>query len=180
MRIELSNSFHRLVKPSAVFKPESVVIHGITPSDVQQAEDIDTILREFIQFCENDIVLGHCVLIDMSFINREMKRIFGRVMLNPVIDTFQIYDWLRHKLHAAPCFSSTPKEAALYEIAQCFDIPVRGAHDALIDAFITAQLFQRFIPLLGEAGVLSVGELCTLANPEGGNKFKKSTEIANF
>ncbi len=180
MRIELGNAFHRLVKPEADFKPESVVIHGITPSDVREAEHIGTILAEFIDFCGNDIVIGHCVSIDTSFINRDMKRNFGRTMQNPVIDTFQIYEWLKQKHSNAPCFSSSPKGAALYEIAHCFGIPIRGAHDAIIDAFITAQLFQRFVPLLGESGVLSVGELCSLGNPEGGDFYKKSSHIANF
>lgn len=180
MRIELGNAFYRLVKPGAAFKPESVVIHGITPSDVREAQQIDTILTEFVDFCRDDIVIGHCVSIDMGFINRDMKRVFGKEMPNAVVDTLQIYEWLRQKRHDDPCFSSPLKEAALYEMAQRFGIPVRGAHDAIIDAFITAQLFQRFIPLLGEAGMFSVGELCTFGNPEGGDLFRKSGDIANF
>ncbi len=179
-RIELGNAFYRLVKPEATFKPESVVIHGITPSDVREAQQIDTILAQFIDFCQDNILVGHCVSLDMGFINRDMKRVFGRVMPNAVVDTLQLYEWLRQKRSDDPCFSSPLKEAALYEMAQCFGIPVRGAHDAIIDAFITAQLFQRFIPLLGEAGVLSVGELCTLGNPEGGDLFRKSGDITNF
>ncbi len=180
MRIELGRCFYRLIKPEAAFKPESVIIHGITPSDVKKARGIDAILAEFIEFCGGDILLGHCVLIDMVFINREMKRIFGSPMRNPVIDTLSIHDWLRQRHQSEPCLSSVPKDAALYEIARCFGIAVRGAHDALIDAFITAQLFQRFIPLLAGSGVRSVGEICELGNPERSDIFRKSNEIANF
>lgn len=180
-RIEIGNAFYRLVKPGALFKPESVVIHGITPSDVKQSREIDGILSEFLEFCGNDILLGHCVLIDMTFLNREMKRVFGRTSQNSVIDTYKVYEWLRQRRHSDPCFSSVPKDPALYEIAQCFDIPVRGAHEAIIDAFITAQLFQRFIPLLVESGVSSVGELCDVGNPaRRGDHFVKVHHIANL
>ena len=180
IRIELGSAFHRLIKPEAIFTPESVVIHGITPSDVKQARDIDATLAEFIDFCGGDIVVGHCVLIDMTFINREMKRIFGKTMRNQFIDTFRIYEWLRRRHQSAPCFESVPKDNDLYEIARCFGIPVRGAHDALVDAFISAQLFQRFIPLLNESGVLSAGELCELGNPEKADIYGRAGNTANF
>ena len=66
-------------------------------------------------------------------------------------------------------------------MAKCFDISVRGAHDALFDSFITAQLFQRFIPVLIDLGVKSLGMLLDIGHPEkGGDRFKTSGEISNF
>ena len=44
-RIDLGETFHRLIKPEARFKPESVVMHGITPSDVDGEPGIDSVLR---------------------------------------------------------------------------------------------------------------------------------------
>jgi DNA polymerase-3 subunit epsilon len=43
-KIELGNSFHQLIKPESKFKPDSVVVHGITPSDVLEKPNIDAIL----------------------------------------------------------------------------------------------------------------------------------------
>ena len=45
--------FHRLIKPESAFKPKSVIIHGITPSDVVQKPNIDAILAEFLEFCDD-------------------------------------------------------------------------------------------------------------------------------
>ncbi len=180
MRIEMGKTFQRLVKPAAVFKPESVVVHGITPSDVEQSEEIDVLLSEFLEFCGSDILVGHCVLIDVTFLNREMKRVFGRTVQNPVIDTYVLYEWLRQRRSTEPLFEPAPRDSALYDIAQRFGIPVRGAHEALFDAFITAQLFQRFTPLLGEHGVRSVGDLCDVGNPEGGDHFRRAHDSANL
>lgn len=180
-RIALGNAFYRLINPETKFNPESVVIHGITPSDVMQKPNVDSILTEFLQFCNDNIIVGHCILIDLSFINREMKRIFNNTMQNSAIDTLRVYEWLRKKIPSRTCFSSSPKESSLYEIAKCFDISVHGAHDALIDSFITAQLLQRFIPSLIEVGVKHIGDLLELGDPKkGGEELRLSGEISNF
>ena len=50
-RIDLSQTFYRLIKPDSKFKPESVVIHGITPSDVSEKPNIDSIISDFLEFC---------------------------------------------------------------------------------------------------------------------------------
>jgi DNA polymerase III subunit epsilon len=180
-RIELAGSFHQLVKPETEFRPKSVVVHEITPSDVLEKPNIDSILSEFVHFCDEDIIVGHCVSIDLCFINREMKRIVGKTMHNPVIDTYKVYEWLKRKVPTRTCFSSSPQSSSLYEIAKCFSIAVRGAHNALVDAFITAQLLQRFMPVLIEIGVNHIGGLLEIGHPvEGGDKHNVSGEISNF
>jgi DNA polymerase-3 subunit epsilon len=178
--IELGSTFRRLIKPEAGFNPESVTVHGITPSDVSMQPRIDSVLMEFLDFCGSDVIVGHCVSIDLSFINREMKRISGGPMQNPAIDTYMMHEWLRKKvIPAHPCFSRSPKGSALYDMAQCFGIAVRGAHDAAVDSFITAQLFQRFIPIFIDAGVQQIGDLLSIGHPsEGGGRLRGSGEIS--
>jgi DNA polymerase III subunit epsilon len=180
-RIDLSHTFHKLIKPETKFKPESVVIHGITPSDVSEKPNIDYVIADFLEFCGDDVLIGHCVSIDLSFLNRNMKRIFNGRIRNPVIDTFNIHEWIRKRMPSHSCFPPGDKSWGLYEMAKCFDIPVRGAHDALVDAFITAQLFQRFIPILIDLGIKSIGMLLKIGHPEeGGDRFKTSGEFSNF
>ncbi len=181
IKIELGKTFHQLIKPRAPLKPESIVIHGITPSDVQEQPDSATVLSGFLQFCEHDILIGHCVSIDLSFLNREMKKTLGFSLPNPVLDTFSLYAWLKKKGPPHDCFASTPQDCALYEISKCFGIPVRGAHDALMDSFITAQLFQRFLPILMEAEITQIEKLLEIGTPyHGGDEFKIAGNITNF
>lgn len=179
-RIELGATFHRLVKPKTLFRPESVIIHGITPSDVKEHPVIDAVIEEFVNFIGNDVIVGHFIAIDLHFINREMRRILGRSLKNLSVDTFQLLEGLKTK-RSGRCFSIALKDSSLYEIAKCFEIPVMGAHDALVDAFITAQLFQRFIPYLMDAGIRYLEDLIPLGKPfEGGDAFRASGEISNF
>ncbi len=180
-RIELGNTFYRLVSPRTELKASSVVIHEITPSEVRTEPNIDTVLAEFTEFCGDAILAGHFISIDLSFLNREMKRISGKDIPNPAIDTFTIYEWLRKRHKSRDCFATPSAGYRLYDIVQCFDVPVSGAHNALMDAFITAQLLQRFLPLLNEAGAEDIGDLIKIGIPfKGGDHFNLSGEFSNF
>lgn len=181
-RIELGNAFHRLIKPQSTMKSESILIHGITPSEVEKKPSVEGVISEFLNFCGMDIIIGHFVSIDMSFINKEVRKILGSVMHNPVLDTSLIYGYLKKKYQQRDLFVSYPGETELYELAKRFGIPVSGgAHDALVDAFITAQLFQRFIPLLIGVGIRRIGDLLSFGSPfSRESRYRLSGEIVNF
>jgi len=179
--IELGDTFYRLVSPKAALKADSVCIHEITPSDVCEQPGIESALGDFLAYAGNDVLVGHFISIDLSFLNREMKRLYGQELPNPVLDTYSLYEWLRKRQRTRDCFATPVAGYRLYDIIKCFDIPVQGAHNAIMDAFATAQLFQRFIPYLAEAGAQDVGELLKAGKPfEGGDRFSISGEFGNF
>jgi DNA polymerase-3 subunit epsilon len=179
-RIDLGTTFSRLVSPRTELSAASVVIHEITPSEVEAKPGIDAVLDEFLAFCGADVVVGHCVGIDLAFLNRERKRRRMPPVRNAAVDTPALYEWLRKRNAGQACFA-LPPEAGLYEVAACFGIPVNGAHKALMDAFITAQLFQRMLPVLVASGVETIGQLMKIAHPyKGGDRFRTTGEIGNF
>jgi DNA polymerase-3 subunit epsilon len=180
--VHLGETFYRLVNPGTGITAESVVIHEITPADVREQPGIETALRDFLSFCGPGVLVGHFVSIDLGFLCRDVRRIYGAPLENPVIDTFSIYTWLRHRMQTEDCFAAPEKGVALYDIAKCFHIGVEGAHNAVQDAFLTAQLLQRFLPLLQEAGARDIGDLLRIAAPfEGGDHHHRPTsEFNNF
>jgi DNA polymerase-3 subunit epsilon len=179
--ISLGDTFYRLVNPARTFTTESILIHGITPSEVEAKPGIETALRDFLAFCGADVVVGHFVSIDLCFLDREMKRALGHPLRNPVIDTLSVYGWLRTRMKEAACFSLPTGGYKLHDIVKCFGIPVEGAHNALQDAFTTAQLFQRFLPMLMRAGARDIGDLLSIGRPfQGGDRFKPPGEFCNF
>jgi DNA polymerase-3 subunit epsilon len=176
--IDLEDSFYRLVNPTTELTAESVVIHGITPSEVSKKPRIEKALSEFLHFCGSDVVVGHCVSIDLGFINREMKRISGDSMKNPAVDTSAIYEWIQKKFSSRRAFPHVFTDSGLYDIARFFGIPVNGAHNAVMDAFITAQVFQRFIPMLIDGGIKNIGDLLSVGNPsKGGDRSGATREM---
>jgi DNA polymerase-3 subunit epsilon len=181
-KIDLSDTFYRLLNPETRLTAESIIIHEITPDEVVEKPDIRTGLAEFLSFCGNDIIVGFCVNIDMEFLNREAKRILGHRIQNPVLDIFPMFEWVRSKKAARGGEEiNMPIQYKLYDIAKHYSIEVNGAHNAMIDAFLTAQIFQRFIPILLEAGIRSVGDVLRLSNKlKGGDRFAVNRGISNF
>ncbi len=165
--ILLGNYFYRVVDPLSCVNPNTVVIHGITPGEASECPTIDRILPEFIDFCKNKVIVGHCVSIDIDFINKEMKRLYGFTIQNPVIDTLKLYWWYKKKRLGYDAFAdqSDLLTSSLFEIAKEFGVPVQEIHNAVSDAFITAQVFQRFMPILMRKGVVELSELIRIGKP---------------
>jgi DNA polymerase-3 subunit epsilon len=179
--IDLGANFYRLISPRTELKAASVVIHEIMPSEVEARPGIESVLADFLEFCGDAVLVGHFISIDLSFLNREMKLIRRAGIQNPALDTFSIYEWLRKRSKSRDCFATPLGGYRLYDIVKCFDIAVNGAHNAVIDAFITAQLLQRFFPLLTEAGVHDIGDLLRIGTPfKGGDSFGLTNDFSNF
>jgi DNA polymerase-3 subunit epsilon len=180
-RILAGETFYLLVDPERSFKREGVVIHGITPSDVEQKPVIDEAIHELISFIGADVVVGHCISIDLAFINSELARITGKRIKNPAVDTYLIHEWLKKASATYRDLFSRSGESSLYEIAGGLGISSNGAHNAEMDAYITAQLFQRYIPLLAGAGIEKLGALLRVADPsKGGDKQDQTGFFNNF
>lgn len=165
-RILLGDTYYRLVEPRTELTGKSVVIHGITPTEAAAWPGIERILPEFVQFCGDDILVGHMVSLDLEFVNREMKRLFGGPLRNPAIDTAALYGWItKREEKACAYFEACADDRSLVGLARRHGIAVDEAHDALSDAFITAQLFQRFMRGLPRFGIATLGDLLRIGKP---------------
>ena len=164
-RIEIGDTFHELVNPSAVLDARSVVIHGITPSQLETKPRIDVVLAAFADYVGGAVLVGHCLSIDLAFLNRDARRLTGGCFRNPAVDTLSLYGWLRHRFPDNPALAASLPGLSLFELARLFEIPVAEGHTALGDAYLTAQLFQRFLPLLVEAGVSDLKGLLRVGDP---------------
>lgn len=159
-RIFFGDFFYRVVKPRTKLTGKSVVIHEITPSEATECPSIEALLPEFLDFCGSNILVGHFVDIDINFINVEMKRLYGFGLHNPSVDTSKLFTWMRQKDEEVCAYhGGLSEDTNLFSIAKKYDIPISKAHNALNDAFITAQLFQRFMSVLPRYGLKTVKDL---------------------
>ncbi len=127
---------------------------------------IDEVLATFLDYVGGAVLVGHCLAIDLAFLNREARRVAGTPLPQPAVDTLSVYGWLRHRSPRPGLHRPTLAGLSLFDLARLFDIPVEEGHTALGDAYITAQLFQRFLPLLAEAGVRDLKGLLRVGDPE--------------
>lgn len=165
-RIDLGNIFYRLINPSSVMKHKSIVIHGITPSEVAEKPPIEGVMSEFIDFCRDDVIVGHFISLDLDFINREARRIYGAPLKNHALDTCNIHEWIRfNDGDFSRHYGGLAQELNLFSLAKKYRIPFSKAHNAINDAFVTAQLFQRFLSFLPRFGVKTLKDLLRIGKP---------------
>lgn len=164
--ILVGEHFSRVVQPRTELTGPSIVIHEITPSETRGFPGIEAVLPAFLEFCRGSVLVGHGVSIDLRFINDEMERHFGRPVGAPVVDTMAIAAWLRKRESTADAFHDPgPGRLDLRSLAKERGIPVAHAHDAVSDAFVTAQLFQRHLAALPAHGVRTLGDLIRTGKP---------------
>jgi DNA polymerase-3 subunit epsilon len=164
-RIELGETFYRLMRPAGP-SAQGVIIQGNTPSALLLEPEIAPVLSEFLSLCANDVMVGHLIFSDLTFLKNEVRRFFGLEVKNPIVDTYQLYHWLMRR--ESPGTSYSPREVKLNEVASQLGVTISENHDAMSDAFITAQVFQRLMPMLIREGVKTIGELLRIGDPSEG------------
>ena len=141
--IKISNdtiidSFSSLVKPMR-FHGEGYVnnfitkLTGITNEMLSDAPEPDIILREYLDFLGNDILVGHnCASFDINFLYDLSEKIFSKPLTNNFIDTLMI----SRRLH--PEIS----HHRLSDLCERYSIDYSHAHRALSDCKITAKCYK--------------------------------------
>jgi DNA polymerase-3 subunit epsilon len=145
-KIHASEKFYTLVKPPVNLEKENVVIHRITPDELVDQAPIDEVLPRFLEFIKDSVLVGHYVHFDLGFLNKFMKQIYGKKLKNPAMDTHNLHEWLlQNDSGFRQHYRGGSVKTDLFSLAKRYNIEVNEAHNALIDSYITAQLFQRFI-----------------------------------
>ena len=161
-----AKTFYRLVKPECELKSKSVVVHELTHSDLECADDLLDVVADFVKFAGNAVFIGHFVHIDLNFVNKVLKQNFGVSLQNSAVDTATLHDWLYdNDTHFARHYQGMTTRSDLFSMARKYGVEGGKAHNAFSDAYITAQLFQRFGPFLPGCGVKTLKELLKVARP---------------
>ncbi|WP_265455602.1 3'-5' exonuclease [Aeromonas salmonicida] len=144
-RIRCAGSAHWIVNPNRALNSESVVIHGITDSDVIHAPQISQVLGDFLDAIAGKIVLVHYKSIERTFLNAAITRCIGEGIKFPVVDTLDI----EYALQIRECrgffnrlIGKKPGSVRLGDVRKRYGLPMYPPHHALTDALATAELFQ--------------------------------------
>ena len=165
-RIVLADRFYEEVRPASALTATSIVLHGITPDDVRERPGIEMVLEGFSAFCATDILIGHFIEIDLEFLRAACAKAGRPPIANPTLDTWPLYDWLSSR----PPDDGGPglprlQDPRLPALARALGVPGRGDHNALADAFVTAQVFQRLLRRLERWGITTTGDLLRIGDP---------------
>ena len=158
--VQPSDCFYSLVQPRDPMPKKSTLIHHITPEEVKAAPRLREVLPGLLSFLNDSLIVGHHIGLDMSFLNRAMRRVYGAELLNPCLDTMrlaQIYDaelWENYydRFQYNVSFN-------LRDLTNRFGLPVFPQHNALQDALQTAYLFLFLVKKLNKGGVATLKDL---------------------
>ncbi|OBT13155.1 DNA polymerase III subunit epsilon [Vibrio sp. UCD-FRSSP16_10] len=144
-RIYLRQSQQWLIKPQKALKADSVVIHGITHTELQHAPDFMTVLPEILEAIAGKVCVVHYRQIERGFLDNILKRRLNEGIQFPVIDTLQI-EWNVQQEFAAGFMNrlkgNRPGSVRLGASRKRYNLPSYTPHDALVDAIATAELLQ--------------------------------------
>lgn len=144
-RIYCRQSAHWVVNPHRLLNEESVVIHGITDSEVQDAPDLRVILEQVLQALAGKIVVVHYKNIERGFLNQALLKRLGEGIEFPVVDTLDLEAAIQYR-QCRGFFNrlkgKKPGSMRLGHARERYGLPTYQPHHALTDALASAELLQ--------------------------------------
>ncbi|WP_333813224.1 3'-5' exonuclease [Muricomes intestini] len=128
---KVQERFMEFIRPTESIQPAITELTGITNQMVEQARRRQEVIPEFLDFCEDDILVGHNVVFDYSFMKMSALS-EGMAFEKNGIDTLKI----AQKVH------KDMKSKSLGALCEYYHIENNAAHRAYHDALATAKLYQ--------------------------------------
>lgn len=147
--IRIGEGYRTLVRPEgeAGIDPASVQAHQLVHSEVSGAPAVAELLPEIDRRLREGVLIVHHQSIDVVFLRREYRRC-GRPWPGPrVVDTARLL-LLAGRL-SQPDLANDQIERNLSRARRQYGLPEYGAHDPLLDAVATAELFLVLRKYLG-------------------------------
>lgn len=131
-----SKKFVKFVKPKTKLQAEAIKVHHIRECDLEDAEDIDTVIEEFLHFIGNRTLVGYYLEFDVAMINKYVKPKLGITLPNKILEVSAIY--YDYKIERIP---QANIDLRFNTIMNELKIPSFGKHDAYSDAMMTSMIF---------------------------------------
>jgi DNA polymerase III subunit epsilon len=142
-KVALSTARHWLVNPGAL-SDSSVVVHGITHSEVLAAPPVEQVISEVLRALQGRIVVVHYRSMEREFFRQLSLRLWQQPWLFPIIDTFSLEcAFMNQSMNVWQRVLRKPLPSLrLPDARQRYGLPNYENHNALIDAIATAELLQ--------------------------------------
>ena len=145
---KICDHFSAFVNPQVPIPFEIEKLTGINDDMVMNAETIEAVLPQFVQFCEGCVLVAHNANFDMSFIVENCRRLSLPTDYT-YVDSVPI----------ARILLPGQAKHTLDAVAKTLGISLENHHRAVDDAECTAKIFEKFIPMLREDGVETLAQI---------------------
>lgn len=131
-----SKKFVKYVKPKTKLQIDAIKVHHIRECDLLEADDIEEVLKEFLAFIGNRILVGYYLEFDIAMVNKTLKTMLGITLPNKTVEVSALYhDW---KIEAIP---QGHIDLRFNTILKDLKLPQLSKHDAYNDAIMSAMMF---------------------------------------
>ncbi len=148
---EITDRFSVFVNPGVPIPFEIEKLTSINDSMVMDAPPIEVILPQFLDFCQDAVLVAHNANFDMSFIIENAKR-QGISRKFTFVDTLGI----------ARVLLTHQAKHTLDAVAKTLSISLENHHRAVDDAECTAHIFLKFSAMLRERGADTLSRINAL------------------
>lgn len=129
---EIISEYNELIKIDKILSPFTTKLTGITDEMLQSGKNITEVLKEFVKFSENKIIIGHNVTFDLGFLNYNCRKYLNYNLNNDYVDTMCmtrkiVPNSINYKLGT---------------LANLFNVSYEGAHRGLKDVQITYEVYN--------------------------------------
>ena len=150
---QIVDRYSTFVNPKEPIPFDIEKLTSINDSMVADAPDIETVLPEFMKFCEGCIMVAHNASFDMSFIRENCRR-------QGLADEFTVVD----TLGMARSMFENLKNYKLDTVVEAVGGSLEHHHRAVDDAESTADIFVKLSARLKDRGVTDLDELNAMSH----------------
>lgn len=146
---EIVDKFESFANPHHPLSDTTINLTGITDDMVENAPEIGDVLKDFVEWMGDDILVAHNATFDIGFINQGLEKINMEKVTNPAIDTLELGRFLLPQL----------KNHRLNTLCKHLDIELTQHHRAIYDAEATGYLLSKFVQRLLEQDIKNHNKL---------------------
>ncbi|RBP95284.1 DNA polymerase-3 subunit alpha (Gram-positive type) [Cytobacillus firmus] len=132
---EIIDRFESFANPHHPLSATTINLTGITDDLVENAPEVEEVLKKFHEWAGDAILVAHNASFDMGFLNVGYKKMGIGKAPNPVIDTLELARFLYPDM----------KNHRLNTLAKKFDVELTQHHRAIYDAEATGYLLLKML-----------------------------------
>ena len=137
---KIKDEFQTLINPEQHIRKSSIAIHGITEQMVEDAPTEAEAMPKILEFIKDYPIVAHNAIFDYSFLNEASKRVFGKELENPRIDSQQMFKEIYPDLESHGLEALTTK----------FNVDLTNHHRAMADTMGLALAYPKLKKLYNQ------------------------------
>lgn len=129
-----SKEFTSLISISSELDPFITELTGISNEMlIKEGKDLKEVLKEFVDFIGNDILVGHNINFDINFLYDEILKNLNKELNNDFVDTLRMSKWILPDID----------HHRLIDLLEHYNIKFENLHRGLLDCTATKEVYLK-------------------------------------